>query len=63
MLRVNGKKLVVMLDTSKRTNHLHIIPASITVGNAQMPTRQSIACLRMPLDCVFTMNGNVLTIA
>ena len=37
MLRLNGYKTDVMLVTSKRMKHLHNLPTSITIGNAQIP--------------------------
>ena len=37
MLRHNDNKTELMLVTSKRTKHLHKLPTSITIGNAQIP--------------------------
>ena len=37
MLKLNDKKTELMLVTSKRTMHLHNLPTSITIGNAQIP--------------------------
>ena len=34
MLRLNENKAELMLVTSKRTRHLHILSTSITIGNA-----------------------------
>ena len=34
MLRLNDNKTELMLAASKRTNHLHNLPTSITIGNA-----------------------------
>ena len=45
--------------TSKRTKHLHILPASITIGNAQIPFKQSVKNLGFTLDYNFTMNAHV----
>ena len=37
MLRFNDNKTELMLVTSKRTKHLHNLPTSTTIGNAQIP--------------------------
>ena len=52
-----------MLVTSKRTKHLHSLPTSITVGNAQIPFKQSVKNLGFTLDCHLTMNAHVSNIA
>ena len=52
-----------MLVTSKRTNHLHRLPTSITVGNAQIPLKQSVKILGITLDCHLTMNAHASNIA
>ena len=36
MLKLNDNKTELMLVTSKRTKHLHSLPTSITIGNAQI---------------------------
>ena len=41
MLKLNDNKTELMLVTSKRTNHLHTLPTSITIGNAQIHFKQS----------------------
>ena len=51
MLKLNDNKTELMLVTSERTKHLHSLPASITVGNAQIPFKQSVKNLGFPLDC------------
>ena len=48
-----------MLVTSKRTKHLHGLPTSITVGDAQVPFKQSVKNLGLTLDCHLTMNAHV----
>ena len=48
-----------MLVTSKRSNHLHSLPTSITVGNAQIPFKQSVKKNGFTLDCHLTMNAHV----
>ena len=41
MLKLNDNKTELMLVTSMRTMHLHTLPTSITIGNAQIPFKQS----------------------
>ena len=52
-----------MLVSSKRTKHLHNLPTLITVGNAQIPLKQSVRNLGFTLDCHLTMNAHVTNIA
>ena len=52
-----------MLVTSKRSKHLHNLPTSITIGNAQIPFKQSVKNLGFTLDCHPTMNAHVSNIA
>ena len=42
MLKLNDNKTKLMLVTSKRTKHLHSLPISITIGNAQIPFKKSV---------------------
>ena len=63
MLKLNDNKTELMLVTSKRTKHLHSIPTSITIGNAQVPFKQSVKNLGFTLDCHLTMNANVTNIS
>ena len=42
MLRLNDNKTELMLVNSKRTKHIHNLPTSITIGNAQIPFKQSV---------------------
>ena len=63
MLRLNDNKTELMLVTSKRTKHLHNLPTSITMGNAQVPFKQSVRNLGFALDCHLTMNAHVSNIA
>ena len=51
-----------MLVTSKRTKHLHILPTSITIGNAQIPLKNYMKNLGLTLDCHLTMNAHVSNI-
>ena len=63
MLKLNENKTELMLVTSKRTKHLHNLPTSITMGNAQIPFRQSVKNLGFTLDCYLAMNVHVSNIA
>ena len=56
MLKFNDNKTELMLVTSKRTKHLHNLHTSITIGNAQIPLKQSVKNLGLTLDCHLTMN-------
>ena len=38
----NDNKTELMFVISKRTKHLHSLPTSITIGNAQFPFKQSV---------------------
>ena len=62
MLKLNDKT-ELMLVTSKRTKHLHSLPTSITIGNAQIPFKKSVKNLGFTLDCHLTMNAHVSNIA
>ena len=52
-----------MLATSNRTKHLHSLPTSITISNAQIPFKKSVKNLGFTLDCHLTMNAHVSNIA
>ena len=45
------------------SKHLHNLPTSITMGNAQIPFKQSLKSLGFTLDCHLTMNAHVSNIA
>ena len=60
---INDSKTELMLVTSKRSKHLHNLPTSITIGNAQIPFKQSVKNLGFTLDCHLTMNAHVSNIA
>ena len=62
MLKLNDKT-ELMLVTSKRTKHLHNLPTSITIRNAQIPIKQTVKKLGFTLDCHLTMNAHVSNIA
>ena len=63
MLKLNDNKTELMLVTSKRTKHLHSLPTSITIGNAEIPFKKSVKNLGFTLDCHLTMNAHVSNIA
>ena len=63
MLKLNDSKTELMLVTSKRTKHLHSLPTSITIGNAQIPFKKSVKNLGFTLDCHLTMTAHVSNIA
>ena len=42
MLKLNDNETELMPVTSKRTKHLHNLPTSITIGNAQITFKQSV---------------------
>ena len=59
MLKLSDNKAELMLVTSKRTKHLHSLPTSITIGNAQIPFKKSVKNLGLALDCHLTMNASL----
>ena len=63
MLKCNEDKTELMFVTSKRTKHLHSLPTSINIGNAQIPFKQSVNNLGFSLDCHHNMNAHVSNIA
>ena len=63
MLKLNDNNKKLMLVTYKRTEHLHNLPTSITIGNAQIPFKQSVRNLGFTFDCHLTMNAHVFNIA
>ena len=63
MLKLNDSKKELILVTSKRSRHLHNLPTSNTMGNAQIPFKQSVKHLGFTLDCHLTMNAHVSNIA
>ena len=63
MLKLNDNKTELMLGTSKRAKHLHNLPTSLTIGNAQIPFKHSLKYLDITLDCHLTMNAHVSNIA
>ena len=63
MLMLNDNKTELMLFTSKRTKHLHNLPTSIVMKNAQIPFKQSVKNFGFTLDCHLTMNSHTSNIA
>ena len=63
MLKLNDNKTDLMFVISKRTKHLHSLPTSITMGNAQIPLKKYVKNLGFTLDCHLTMNAHVSNIA
>ena len=63
MLKLNDNKTELMLVSSKGTKHLHDLTTSITMGDAQIPFKQSVRTLGFTLDCHLTMNAHVSNIA
>ena len=63
MLKLNDSTTELMLVTSNRSKHLHNLPTSITIGNAQIPFKQTVNNLDFTLDCHLTMNAHVSNIA
>ena len=60
---LNDNKTELMLVTSNRTKHIHSLPTSITIGNAQISLKKSVKNLGFTLDCHLTMNAHVSNIA
>ena len=63
MHKLNDNKTELILVTSKRTKHLHNLPTSVTIGNSQIPFKQSVKNLGFTLDCRLNMNAHVFNIA
>ena len=63
MPKLSDNKIELKLVNSKRTRHLHNLPTSITIGNAQIPFKQSVKKLGFTLECHLTMNAHVSNIA
>ena len=52
-----------MLVTSKRTKHLHNLPTSITIGNANIFFKQSVKNFGFALDCHLAMIAHVSNVS
>ena len=63
MLRVDDNKTELMLAISTRAKILHNRPTSITIGNTNIPFKQSVKNFGLALDCRLAMNEHVSVIA
>ena len=63
MPKLNDSKTELKLVTSKRTKHIHNLPTSITIGNAQIPFKQPVKNLGLTLDNHLTKNAHVSNIS
>ena len=63
MLKLNDSKTKLMLVISNRSMHLHNLPTSITICNAQIPFKQSVKNLCFTLHSHLTRNAHVSNIA
>ena len=62
ILSLNDNKTELMLVTSNRTKHLHSLPTSISIVNAEIPIKQSVMNLGLTLDCHLSLNAHVSNI-
>ena len=62
MLILDKTKTELMIVTSRINEHLHSLPTSITIGNAQIPSKQSVMNMGLTLDCHLTINAHVSNI-
>ena len=60
--KLNDNKTELLLVTSKRTKHIHNLPTSVAIGNAQIPFKQSVKKLGFILDCHLTVNAHLSNI-
>ena len=63
MLKLNDNKTELMLVTYNKTKYLHSLPTSVTIGNAQIPLKQSVKNLGFTLDCHLSINAHISNIA
>ena len=63
MLKHNDSKTELMLVTSIRTKHLHNLPTSVIIGNAQIHFKQSVKNFGFTLDCHLAINAHVSNIS
>ena len=63
ILKLNGSNTELILVTSNGTKHLHSRPNSITIGNSEIPIKQSVKNLVLALECHLTKNAHVSNIA
>ena len=52
----NDNKTKLMIVTSTRIQHLHNLPNSVTIGNPQIPFKQSMKKLSFTIDGHLAMN-------
>ena len=62
MLKLNDNKTELMLVTPRRTMHLHSLPTSITISNAQILFKQSVKNLGFALECQLTIKAHFFNI-
>ena len=62
-LKHYDNKTELVLVTSNRAKHLHSLPTSITIDNAQIPLEQSVKTLGLTLDSYVSMKAHVSNIA
>ena len=62
MLDFNDNNTELMLFTSMKTRHFHNLLTSITIQDAQIPSKQSVRKLGIKLDYHLTMNAHVSNI-
>ena len=62
MLKLNDNKTELMLVTSKITKHLHSLPSSITIGNAQIPFKKYVKNFGFTLNSHLTIKAHVSNI-
>ena len=63
MHKPNDNWTELMLVTSNITKHLHSLPTSVTIDNAQIPFKQSVKNFGFTLDCHLTVNAHVYNFA
>ena len=63
VLKFTDDKTELMFVTSRRTKHLHNLPTSVKIGNAEIPFKQSMKNFGFILDCHLNMNAHVSKIA
>ena len=61
--KLNDSKIELMLVTSKRTMRRHNLLTSITIGNTQIPFKQSVKYEDFTLVCHLNMNAHVSNVA
>ena len=62
-LELNDNTTGLIFVTSKVTTHLHSLPTSITIGNAQIPFILSVKKFGFAFDCHLAVTSHVSNIA